>query len=81
MKSDKKAHFICGLIISFIVTITFYNPSVGFLVGGLFALAKEIRDEIVYSGFDYKDLLITVLGSWLGSALGFGFLIYYSLRQ
>jgi hypothetical protein len=80
MKSDKKAHLVCGFLIAFVVTITFSKPSIGFLVGSICAIVKEIDDHITYNGFDYKDLLITILGAWIGSALGFALLVAYALR-
>jgi hypothetical protein len=29
----------------------------------LFALGKEIKDEITYKGFDYKDIIATIIPS------------------
>ena len=80
MKSDKKAHLVCGYLIALVVTITFSNPSIGFMVGAMFAIGKEIRDEISYNGFDFKDILFTILGAWLGAASGFLLLVFYSIK-
>lgn len=59
---DKANHFLYGFLI-FIVTQYFFNDYLGFGVVFAFALGKEIKDQIVYKGFDYKDLLVTLLPS------------------
>ena len=37
------------------------NDLYSLLIVILFALGKEIKDQIVYKGFDYKDLLVTII--------------------
>lgn len=59
---DKANHFIYGLII-FILAQLFLNDYYSFGIVFLFAIGKEIKDQIVYKGFDYKDLLVTLLPS------------------
>jgi hypothetical protein len=57
---DKANHFIYGFLI-FMISQYFLNDYLSFGVVFAFALSKEIKDEIVYKGFDYKDLLATLL--------------------
>lgn len=59
---DKANHFLYGFLI-FIISQYFLNDYLSFGVVFAFALGKEIKDEIVYKGFDYKDLLFTLLPS------------------
>jgi len=56
---DKANHFIYGFII-FIISNLIFNPLISLGIVFLFALGKEIRDQIVYKGFDYKDILYTI---------------------
>ncbi len=59
---DKANHFIYGFLI-FIITQFFLNDYLSFGIVFLFALGKEVKDQIVYKGFDYKDLIVTLLPS------------------
>jgi len=59
---DKANHFLYGFLI-FIISQYFLNDYLSFGVVFAFALGKEIKDQIVYKGFDYKDLLVTLLPS------------------
>jgi hypothetical protein len=59
---DKANHFLYGFLI-FIISQYFLNDYLSFGVVFVFALGKEIKDQIVYKGFDYKDLLVTLLPS------------------
>ena len=59
---DKANHFIYGFLI-FIVSQYFLNDYISFGIVFAFALGKEIKDQIVYKGFDYKDLIATLLSS------------------
>jgi hypothetical protein len=61
LPKDKKAHLVCGFLISLFFDIV-DCPLTGFWVGTAAALLKEVRDELVYSGFDYKDLCVTEIG-------------------
>lgn len=57
---DKANHFIYGFGIYFITNLILSNYwSLGVVI--LFALGKEIKDQIVYKGFDYKDFLISII--------------------
>ena len=56
---DKANHFLYGFLI-FIISQYFLNDYLSFGVVFAFALGKEIKDQIVYKGFDYKDLLATI---------------------
>lgn len=67
---DKKLHFIAGFAIGGAVNTTTYlitkSRRKAFILGlgASFGagLAKEIKDEIVYGGFDTMDLLYTMAG-------------------
>jgi hypothetical protein len=56
---DKANHFIYGFFI-YILSNIVLNDLYSLLIVILFALGKEIKDQIVYKGFDYKDLLATI---------------------
>ena len=57
---DKANHFIYGFLI-FIISQLFLNDYFSFGIVFLFAIGKEIKDQIDYKGFDYKDLIATLL--------------------
>ena len=57
---DKANHFLYGFVI-FILAQFIFNDFVSFIIVLLIALSKEIKDEIKYKGFDYKDLIATIL--------------------
>lgn len=59
---DKANHFLYGFLI-FIISQYFLNDYISFGIVFAFAIGKEIKDQIVYKGFDYKDLLVTLLPS------------------
>ena len=61
--SDKMLHFIAGMLITAIVAVIVprFAP-IAMTVAVVAGFAKEIRDEIAYGGFDWYDLLATVLG-------------------
>lgn len=61
---DKANHFIYGFVI-FVLSQYFLNDYYSFGIVFLFAIGKEIKDQIVYKGFDFKDLLITIFPSVL----------------
>jgi len=57
---DKANHFIYGFS-TYVLSNIVLNDLYSLLIVVLFALGKEIRDQIVYKGFDYKDLLVTII--------------------
>ena len=59
---DKANHFIYGFFI-FILSQCFFNDYYSMAIVFLFALGKEIKDEITYKGFDYKDIIATIIPS------------------
>ena len=81
MAYDKKLHFIAGLCISVVAMLLYFyyygtvNVLLGVGCGMVAGVAKEIKDEISYGGFDKYDMLAT----WAGSLLGAG-LIYMLLQ-
>lgn len=61
--SDKMLHFIAGMLGTAIVAVIVprFAP-IAMSVAVVAGFAKELRDEITYGGFDWYDLLATVLG-------------------
>lgn len=61
--SDKMLHFIAGMLGTAIVAVLVprFAP-IAMSVAVVAGFAKEVRDEIAYGGFDWYDLLATVLG-------------------
>ena len=59
---DKANHFIYGFFI-YVLSNCFLNDLYSIEIVFLFAVSKEIKDQIVYKGFDYKDLLATMIPS------------------
>ena len=55
---DKALHGFIGLVIYSFIALA--SPLVAIAVVGVLAVGKEIKDEIVYGGFDGKDLLFTI---------------------
>lgn len=61
--SDKMLHFIAGMLITaFVAVIVPRFAPIAMTVSVVAGFAKELRDEITYGGFDWYDLLATVLG-------------------
>lgn len=69
MQRDKALHFAAGLTISLLIGFLFWNPIVGFAVAATVGIAKEVKDEYVYGGFDALDLLSTGLGGLTGALI------------
>lgn len=62
--SDKALHFIAGMLVVAVIATAIPCVAPFAIVFGIIAgIAKEVRDEIVYGGFDWKDLVATVVGS------------------
>lgn len=59
---DKANHFLYGFLI-FMISQYFVNDYISFGIVSVFALGKEIKDQIDYKGFDYKDLIATLIPS------------------
>lgn len=66
MPYDKKLHAAAGLLISLAAGYAFF-PLAGLAFAAVTGLLKEIRDWIVYRGFDEIDCLAT----WAGGLLGY----------
>jgi hypothetical protein len=61
--ADKALHLIAGmLVVAFVATIfpCVANWAIVFTI--IVGTGKEIRDEVVYGGFDWKDLVVTIAG-------------------
>lgn len=59
--ADKLLHFIAGMGICLVCAI-FFPVWLALLVATVCGWGKEILDQVVYNGFDWVDLLATVLG-------------------
>ena len=60
ISQDKANHFIYGSVVFFIANL-FLNVYYSFAIVTFLAFSKEAYDEYKYRGFDYKDLLATVI--------------------
>ena len=61
LQIDKILHFIMGWLIVLSI-ITIYGIVTGIIALVVAAVGKEIYDQWKYKGFDYKDLIATLLG-------------------
>ena len=57
---DKALHFIAGFLL-YVLASCFLPDLYCFFLVLLVAFAKEIRDQIVYKGFDISDLIFTMI--------------------
>lgn len=55
---DKLLHGFYGTVIYLLLSL--FSPIVAILTVIFVAIAKEVYDEIVYSGFDWKDIIATI---------------------
>jgi hypothetical protein len=60
INQDKANHIVYGFVIYYIANL-FLNPFSSLTVVLLFALGKEVLDQIKYKGFDGKDLAVTMI--------------------
>jgi len=60
--NDKILHFIAGGVVAAPVGFL-ADPVLGLAMGAVAGLAKEVRDQITYGGFDVADLFATVAGA------------------
>ena len=56
--NDKLLHSFYGTCIY--ILLSFVNPLFGIIFVIIVAIAKEIYDEIVYGGFNWKDIIATI---------------------
>lgn len=66
MALDKQLHFAVGLLIAMSVGF-FIVPGYGFAAAVFAGFMKEMRDWCCYRGFDWRDMVVT----WLGGFVGF----------
>ena len=59
--NDKLLHFIAGAI-ACLVGYWLFTPSYGLVFAVIAGFLKEVYDEFIYGGFDFKDCFATVLG-------------------
>lgn len=67
--NDKVLHFLAGMTISLLIGFLFWNPVIGFTIASALGLAKEVKDEVTYGGFDAVDLLATAFGGFTGALI------------
>ena len=72
--ADRHLHFEAGLILSQLATYLMDSPVekilIGLGVGVSAAILKELYDKLIKKTFiDYKDIIATVCGSIIGTAL------------
>ncbi len=60
IKEDKANHFIYGFAIHMGSNL-FLGDFMSLVVVSIFALGKEIYDEYKYGGFDFVDLIYTII--------------------
>ena len=58
IQHDKLLHSFYGTVIYLLLSL--FSPIIAILTVIFVAIAKEIYDEIVYSGFDWKDIIATI---------------------
>ena len=61
MPYDKQLHIIAGFLIALILSNYLDNKQI-LLVVIMCAVGKEIYDELKYEGFDFEDIIYTLLG-------------------
>ena len=55
---DKLLHSFYGVLIYLVAAVV--SPMFGVIAVVVIAIAKEIYDEFIYGGFDWKDIIATV---------------------
>lgn len=61
LQVDKILHFIMGWLIALSI-IPIHGILAGIIALVVAAVGKEVYDQYKYKGFDYKDLIATLLG-------------------
>lgn len=56
---DKLLHSFYGAIVYLLTALI--NPLFGIICVVLVAVVKELYDEFIYGGFDWKDIVATIL--------------------
>ena len=59
IQHDKLLHSFYGTVIYLLLSL--FSPIVAILTVIFVAIAKEIYDEVKYGGFDWKDLVATIV--------------------
>ena len=65
--TDKKYHFLAGIIVCFVVALIFKNPIYGLIGAVIAGIGKEVWDCYDYGKFDFADALAT----WVGGIAGY----------
>lgn len=60
-RKDRQKHLLVGMLLGFLSIILA-------IAGGLY---KEIKDQKDYGGFDWYDLLATIIGGVIGNSVSF----------
>ncbi len=64
---DKELHLIGGFGVASVVTAVTKDENMGFLAGAAAGLAKEIYDDHKGADVSGKDLVVTIIGSFIGA--------------
>ena len=59
---DKILHALVGYVIASTLILSGIAWIIALIVVIIFAVGKELYDQWKYKGFDYKDLIATLLG-------------------
>ena len=62
---DKQLHFLAGFIISALVILITGSIAAGLIVTFFAGFYNEFKNEMDYAGFDWKDLLATMIGGFI----------------
>lgn len=60
-RKDRQKHLLVGMLLGFLSIILA-------IAGGLY---KEIKDQKDYKGFDWYDILATIIGGVIGNSVSF----------
>ncbi len=64
---DKELHFVGGFGVASVVTAVTKDENMGFLAGAAAGLAKEVYDDHKGADVSGKDLVVTIIGSFIGA--------------
>ena len=67
MAHNKKLHLGAGVVIAVLVGVALHEPLYGLPAAIVAGMLKECRDWGCYRGFDWRDMVVT----WLGGFVGF----------
>lgn len=71
-QADKRKHFVCGFLLSFLVGIIV--PLLGLVIGCVAGAFKELRDSRGYGTVELMDFICTCIGALV--ALPFSYIVH-----